>query len=202
MKTLEFWFEFGSTYSYLSAMRIDALAGTYGISTKWMPFLLGPIFKSFGWRTSPFEIYKQKGDYMWRDVERRASRFGLPFRRLDKGAVQVFPQNSLLAARIAIVGLRTDWGRDFCRGVYHAQFAEGRNIADPDLLFELARRSGAKSEELGAAVSDENKAVLRAQTKQAMSLGIFGAPSFVFGEELFWGDDRLEDALLFATGAG
>jgi 2-hydroxychromene-2-carboxylate isomerase len=201
MKPLEFWFEFGSTYSYLSAMRIDALAATRDVPVDWRPFLLGPIFKAFGWNTSPFLIYPQKGVYMWRDMERRAARLGLPFRRPDTAAGDVFPQNGLAAARIALVGLEAGWGRDFCRAAYQAQFVEGRNIADPALLEDRAIRAGATPAELEAAVSAEIKAALRAQTDAAIAHGIFGAPSFRVGDELFWGDDRLDEAVDWAADA-
>lgn len=200
MKPLEFWFEFASTYSYLSAMRIEAAAEAAGVETRWRPFLLGPIFRSFGWETSPFLIYPQKGSYMWRDMERRAARLGLPFRRPEPADEGIFPQNGLAAARVALVGLEAAWGRAFCRSVYHAQFAEGRDIADRELLKELARGAGADDAALETAMGDANKAALKAQTARAAELGIFGAPSFIVDGELFWGDDRLEDALAWAKG--
>jgi 2-hydroxychromene-2-carboxylate isomerase len=96
MGQLTFWFEFASTYSYLSAMRIEDLAAKAGVSIVWRPFLLGPIFKSQGWETSPFNLYPAKGRYAMRDIERIAKERGLPFRLPDH-----FPQNSLLAARLA-----------------------------------------------------------------------------------------------------
>lgn len=201
MKPVEFWFEFASTYSYLSAMRIDDLAAEHGVEVAWKPFLLGPIFRSFGWETSPFTLYPQKGAYMWRDMERRAERLGLAFQRPDP-RTGIFPQNGLYAARIAMTGLRADWGKAFCRSVYHAQFAEGRDISDPGLVQDLAHSAGASDADLTAAASDATKSALRAQTDHAATLGIFGAPSFITGDELFWGDDRLEDALhLAADGA-
>ncbi|MEM7211500.1 MAG: 2-hydroxychromene-2-carboxylate isomerase [Pseudomonadota bacterium] len=197
MKTIEFWFEFASTYSYLSAMRIDDLAAEHGVSVVWKPFLLGPIFKSFGWETSPFNVYPQKGTYMWRDLERRAARLGLPFQRPDPGT-GAFPQNGLTAARVAMIGLQSGWGRDFCRRIYRAQFVEGRDISDRALVLQTATDCGVGEDALTDAASEPNKTALRQQTEQAASLGIFGAPSFIVGEELFWGDDRLEDALHWA----
>ncbi len=97
---LDFWFEFASTYSYPAAMRIDALAGKAGVEVRFRPFLLGPIFKAQGWDTSPFNLFPAKGRHMWRDVERICAELKLPFRRPDP-----FPQASLLAARVALVGL-------------------------------------------------------------------------------------------------
>jgi hypothetical protein len=93
---LDFWFDFASTYSYLAAVRIGSLAVKASVDVRFRPFLLGPIFKAQGWDTSPFSIYQAKGRYMWRDMERQAADLGRPFRRPD-----VFPQNSLLAARVA-----------------------------------------------------------------------------------------------------
>src|ERR1700730_17799336 len=110
---LDFWFEFASTYSYPAAMRIDALAGKAGVEVRFRPFLLGPIFKAQGWDTSPFNLFPAKARHMWRDVERICAALKLPFRRPDP-----FPQASLLAARVALVGLGDDvWGKDFCLAV-------------------------------------------------------------------------------------
>src|SRR5262245_28160960 len=98
--TLEFWFDFASTYSYVSAVRIRGLAETANVALRFKPFLLGPIFKTLGWDTSPFSIYEAKGRHMWRDLERLAADLQLPFRR-----PAAFPQNSVLPARVAQVGL-------------------------------------------------------------------------------------------------
>src|SRR5262249_28725079 len=95
--TLDFWFEFASTYSYPAAMRIAQLAQARGVTLRWRPFVLGPIFKAQGWTTSPFNIYAEKGRYMWRDLERICAALALPFTRPEP-----FPQNTLLAARVAL----------------------------------------------------------------------------------------------------
>src|SRR3972149_3030728 len=95
---LQFWFEFASTYSYPAAMRFEALARAAGVAGAWEPFPLGPIFAEQGWKDSPFNISPAKGRYMWRDLERLCTRAGLPFRR-----PAIFPQHSLLAARVACV---------------------------------------------------------------------------------------------------
>src|SRR5689334_3565355 len=114
--TLEFWFEFASTYSYPAAMRIEDAARAAGVDTLWRPFLLGPLFKALqGVADSPFNLVPVKGAYMWRDVERICGGYGYPFKRPS-----VFPRNSLKAARIAIASLREDWLPDFARAVYRA----------------------------------------------------------------------------------
>ncbi|MEM8592608.1 MAG: 2-hydroxychromene-2-carboxylate isomerase [Pseudomonadota bacterium] len=197
-RRLDFYFEFASTYSYLSAMRIDALAEERGVEVHWRPVLLGPIFKRQGWGTSPFNLYPAKGAYMWRDLSRRAAKQGLPeITRPDP-----FPQNSLLAARIATQGTGEAWLPEFVRGLYHAQFAQGRSIGDRDLLVSLLNRLGLDSGALlDYAEHEPNvKDRLRKITEIAADRGLFGAPSFfTFDGELFWGDDRLEDALDWAV---
>ena len=193
--TLDFWLEFASTYSYPAAMRIGALARTAGVTVRWRPFLLGPIFKAQGWDNSPFNLYPEKGRYMWRDLERVCGALKLPFRPVDP-----FPQNSVLAARVALIALAQPWGEDYCRAVYRAEFGDGRNIGEPatiaDVLKELDQDADAV---LAQAQSDANKNALRTQTEEARRRGIFGAPSFVAADgELFWGNDRLEAALAWA----
>src|SRR5258707_2122195 len=116
---LDFWFDFASTYSYPAAMRIGALADDAGVTVRFRPFLLGPIFKAQGWATSPFNLFPAKGRHMWRDLERLCADLDLPFQRPEP-----VPQASLLAARVAIAGLDHSWGEDFCRAVFRAQFAE------------------------------------------------------------------------------
>ena len=192
---LEFWFEFGSTYSYLTAMRIGAAAEARGLAVHWRPFLLGPVFSAQGWDTSPFNIYKAKGEYMWRDMARRAERHYLPFKRLPETGPGAFPQNGLAAARIALVGLDEGWGEDFTRAVYSAEFAHGKDIADAGLLERLAVMAGAGPNALARAQTQANKDRLKANVDEAFERGIFGAPSFIVEDELYWGDDRLEDAL-------
>ena len=194
MPTLDFFYEFASTYSYIAAMRIAPLAKSAGVAVRWRPFLLGPIFKAQGWDTSPFNLYPAKGRYMVRDCERQCDALGLTFRLPEP-----FPQSTLTAARVALVGLAAGWGEDFSRAVYRAQFAEGRNIGDPAVIVGIVNTLGHDgAAALARAQSDEIKGKLRAETEEAQRFGIFGAPSFIAGGELFWGNDRLEQALDFA----
>ena len=190
---MDFFYEFASSYSYIAAMRIAPLANGAGVTLRWRPFLLGPIFKAQGWDTSPFNLYPAKGRYMVRDCERQCADLGLSFRLPEP-----FPQNSLLAARVALVGLGEGWGEDFSRAVYRAEFAENRNIGEPAVIADIVRALGQDSAAaLARAQSDDIKGRLRANTEEAQRLGIFGAPSFIAGGELFWGNDRLEQALDF-----
>ena len=197
MPTLDFFYEFASSYSYIAAMRIAPLAKAAGVTVRWRPFLLGPIFKAQGWDTSPFNLYPAKGRYMMRDCEREAAALGLAFRLPDP-----FPQNTLLAARVALVGLEADWGEDFSRAVYAAQFAEGRNIGDAAVIGSLVGSRRDATAALARAGADDIKARLRASTEEAQRLGIFGAPNFIAAGELYWGNDRLEQALAAATKSG
>ncbi len=202
MPKIDFWYEFASTYSYLAAMRIEALAAKTGVEVVWRPFLLGPIFHAQGWDTSPFNIYPHKGRYMWRDMERLCADEGLPFRRPS-----AFPRNGLLAARIALIGLRRGegqgWGAAFSRAVFQAEFAEDADIADPTVLARLIETLGLGidiAEVLEAAGATDNKNALKAQTAKAEALGLFGAPTFVTADgEIFWGNDRLLSALVWAV---
>ncbi|MEM9750044.1 MAG: 2-hydroxychromene-2-carboxylate isomerase [Pseudomonadota bacterium] len=196
---MDFWFDFASTYSYLSAMRIERLAQERGVKVAWRPFLLGPIFNAQGWPTSPFKLYPAKGLHMWRDMEHQAEKYGIAFHRPPEGDHAAFPRNSLLAARIALVGLDEAWGRPFCKAVYTAEFVDGADIGQGEVLLPLAQAAGAPADVLERAAAQDIKDRLRAQTEKAAELGLFGAPSFTVATELFWGDDRLEDALAFAA---
>ena len=192
---LDFWLEFASTYSYPAAMRIGTLARDRGVIVRWRPFLLGPVFKAQGWDNSPFNIYPVKGRYMWRDLERICAAAGLPFVR-----PAVFPQNTILAARVALVALAEGWGEDFSRAVYAAEFGEGRDIGAPGLIADILTALGRDADAvITRAQADDNKLMLRKNTEEAQALGIFGAPSIVTADgELFWGNDRLEAALDWA----
>ncbi len=194
--SLDFWFEFASTYSFLSVMRIEEDARRAAVSIRWRPFLLGPIFAAQGWATSPFNIFEVKGRYMVRDIERVAAGRGLGF-LLPKP----FPQHSLLAARLALTVPDHGARGGFVRAVMAAQFTEGQQINDPAVLSACLARAGlTPGPHLEAAQSDQIKAELKSNTERARALGVFGAPSFVTADrELFWGDDRLDAALAWAN---
>ena len=195
MAEIDFWYEFASTYSYPTAMRIERLAADDGIAVRWRPFLLGPIFKAYGWNDSPFNIYKTKGTYMWRDLERVCEADGLV---LTLPPVR-FPQNGLKAARLALAGDGQGWTPDFTRAVFTANYAEQKDISDEATLRAILLSLDVDADAaLTAAESPEVKEALKAQTAEAQARGLFGAPSFTVGDELFWGNDRLEAALAWA----
>ena len=196
---LDFWYEFASTYSYLAASRIDALARERNVDVAWRPFLLGPIFKAQGWDTSPFNLFPLKGTYMWRDLERLCRKQGLRFQKPDP-----FPQSSLLAARLALTPELSSRRSEFSRRVYMAHFGDGARLDDAETLARLIEGLGADpGAALAQARSDQVKLALRQATEDAMRLGLFGAPSFVTPKgEVFWGNDRLEDAFDWAAREG
>jgi 2-hydroxychromene-2-carboxylate isomerase len=197
---VEFWFEFASSYSYLAAWRIADAAARRGVEVVYRPFLLGPIFAQQGWSDSPFNLFPAKGRYMWRDIKRLSESHLVPFRRPS-----VFPRSGLLAARLALVAADGGFADRFVPAAFAANFARDEDIADRGVLRRILVELGLDADALLAqAVSLENKTRLREQTERAAEIGIFGAPSFVVDGELFWGNDRLEQALAWArrTAAG
>lgn len=195
MKELEFWYEFASPYSYFSMMRIEGLAKTANVKVHYQPFLLGPLFKEFGWETSPFKIYAVKGENFFRDIEREAEFYGLPpIKILDE-----FPQPGLAAARVALIGMEEGWGIEFSKAIYQRQFERGLQTKGKEGVFEVLQALNISDAEgvIEKANSDENKNRLREITEQAKEKKIFGAPTFIVGKELFWGNDRLERALSY-----
>lgn len=189
--TLEFWFEFASNYSYLSVMRIEELSARHDVAIAWRPFLLGPIFRSFGWDTSPFVLQKAKGQYVWKDMARQCDKYRLPWRKPT-----VFPRRSLLPMRVAMVGADQHWIGEFCREVMLLNFWADEEIDDETVVRAILKGLGLPADTLVAeACSEANKARLREQTETARARGIFGAPTFFAGTEMYWGNDRLEDAI-------
>lgn len=192
--TLQFWFEFGSTYTYLSVMRIEALADAAGVSLAWKPFLLMPVLKHLG-LDNPFTTNTAKGAYMWADLMRRAEALDIPIRRPS-----VYPPNSLVTARVAWLGIDESWGVAFTKEAFRQHWLNDVIIGtDENTQASLLAAEQNPTAALTRARSEANKEALRAQTQQAIAFGLFGSPSFVADGELFWGDDRLEEALKRAT---
>ena len=189
---LELWYDFASPYAYLAASRIEGLIADKPIRIVWKPFLLGPIFKRRSSNPSPFqEAGPDEARYRRRDVERHCKLYGLPLTWPS-----VYPRGSLLAARMALVAADEDWCGAFTRAVYRASFAEDRDIASAPVIAQILDALGrSPTSNLLRANAPENKARLVARTDEAIAKGIFGAPSFVIDGELFWGNDRLEQAI-------
>ena len=188
---IEMWFDFASPYSYLAIERIDALAQEAGVRVDLRPFLLGPIFQAQGWNDTPFRLFPGKGAYMMRDIARLADKYGLVYNR-----PRLFPRMSVLPARIALLGQDEPWGRDFCVAVFRANFQRDLDIQSEDVVHGLLTDLGLDAAALIArGKSEAAKEALRRQVDQARNLGLFGAPTFFVDGEMFWGNDRLEDAL-------
>ncbi len=195
--SIEFWFEYGSTYTYLSVVRIGEMAAARSIDVAWKPFLLMPILAEDGMPDGPFLPFPKRTAYMWRDLERRAEEHGVPYRRPS-----VYPPHTLLTARIGLIAADGGWCEDFTRETFRRHWTEDITIgSDENIRGSLTAVGRNPDDVLARAQSDANKAALKAQTAAASERGIFGSPSFLIGSELFWGDDRLEAALAYAGAA-
>jgi 2-hydroxychromene-2-carboxylate isomerase len=193
--TVEVWFEFASNYSTLSVMRIEDAARCHDVRIVWKPFLLGPIFRALGMENSPFVLQKEKGAYVWRDMERQCRKYGLRWTQPS-----TFPRLGVLPLRIALLGADRPWIGAFSRRVMELNFVLDQDINQPTQLAPILTDLGLPPADLLAeAQSEPTKQRLRDQTEEARQRGIFGAPTFFADNEMFWGNDRLDDALLFAA---
>jgi 2-hydroxychromene-2-carboxylate isomerase len=183
VRSVDFWYEFASSYSYPAAMRIEALAAARGVTLCWRPFLLGPIFAAIGLSD------------LWSDLSRICAREGLAFHRPEP-----FPQSSLVAARVALA--LDDGARPaFSRAVYACEFGGGPSIAERATIAGILEAMKLDANPmLEQAASAPIKDKLRSETALAQSLGIFGAPNLIAADgALFWGNDRLEEGLDWAA---
>jgi len=187
---IDFWFTMGSTYSYLSVMRLPEVERSTGITFRWRPFHLLVILQEM--KHIPFADKPAKAAYMWRDIERRAAMYGL----LAKVPAPYPVKQSIMANLVATVGMQENWGRDFIREAYRRWIELGQETGSEPNLSESLREIGQDpGRVLSLAQAAETLAALTAATDAARALGIFGSPTFAVGRELFWGDDRLEDAI-------
>lgn len=192
--SLEFWFDFASTYSYIAASRIEGLCRAADVELKWRPFLLGPIFKLQGWNDSHFNLNPRRGVYMWRDMERLTHKFGIPWKRPS-----TFPRSSTVPARIACSIADEPWCGDFIRAVFLANFSLDLDIAEASVVADVLTQLGQPAKEIiEHALGPDQRAILRKNTERAIEIGIFGAPNCLVGDELFWGEESLDDAIEWA----
>ncbi|MGA7248683.1 MAG: 2-hydroxychromene-2-carboxylate isomerase [Candidatus Cybelea sp.] len=192
--TLEFWFEFASPYSYIAASRIESLCNEAQVPFSWKAFALGPVFELQGWNTSPFVLNPLRGKYMWRDMERLTAKYGLPWCRPS-----TFPSKSVLAARVAAACTDQPWIGSFVRAAFAANFGEQADLNEWNVVSALiASTGGDPVATLLVAIEGSGKSALRQNTEKAISLGMFGAPNCLVGDELFWGEETLEDAIAWA----
>jgi 2-hydroxychromene-2-carboxylate isomerase len=176
-------------------MRSDDDARRRSVRIIWKPFLLGPIFRALGFENSPFVLQKEKGAYVWRDMARQCRKYGLRWTQPS-----TFPRLGVLPLRVALIGVDKPWIGAFCRQVMELNFARDEDINHAEQLAPILTQLDLPAADiLEQAQSEPIKTLLRQQTDQARSKGIFGAPTFFVGTEMFWGNDRLDDALLFAS---
>jgi 2-hydroxychromene-2-carboxylate isomerase len=184
-----FFYDLGSPYAYLAAERVNALfAETRGEPPEWQPILLGGLFKRFGrdsWARG------EGRDQGMREVERRASAYGLPPIKWP----EPFPPNTLLAMRAATYAKEIGRAASFSLAAFRQAFAAGRDLTKPDnVLLAAAAAEMHPRAVLSAIERDSVKRALREATELAGDLGVRGVPSVAVGEQIFWGDDRLEQA--------
>ncbi|MDH5263359.1 MAG: 2-hydroxychromene-2-carboxylate isomerase [Betaproteobacteria bacterium] len=184
---IEFWFDFSSPYGYIAAELIDEVAARQGRSVNWHPVLLGPIFKAVG--TAPLTTLPIKGEYSKHDFARMARYHKVAFRLPEK-----FPVGTQVAARAYYLIADGDAAkaRDFAKRVFRAYFAQGRDVADPAVVMELAAAAGADVSALAGPLKGEAiKERVKAEVDDAMKAGVFGSPYFIVDGEPFWGVDRI-----------
>ena len=192
MKYIDFWFSIGSTYTYLTVSRLNELSEQEGLVFNWHPFSVRKIMMEMD--NVPFTppSKKIKSDYMWRDIERRASFYGL-----NPKIPAPYPLTQFdLANKIAVLGMNEGWGMDYVISTYKRWFELGKEPAtEPNLSEILLELKLNKNEVIAQAQSTEIENKYLENTEKAFSLGVFGSPTFIFDGEVFWGDDRLEDCI-------
>lgn len=190
---IDFWYSIGSTYTYLTVMRLPDVALKSGVSFRWRPFNVRHVMVTQN--NIPFKYKPQKTTYMWRDIERRGARYGL-----SPEIPAPYPLPGLvLANQVAILGSEEGWAEAYTRATYRRWFDQSQPAGEePNLSASLTEIGQDAPRILGEAASDRVVAALARATEEAMDTGIFGSPSFVVNGELFWGDDRLDDAIAWA----
>ncbi len=194
MPRLDFFYFFGSAYAYPSVQRITRLAAEAGVHVNWRPINVRPLMarNNVALRNETLKV-----TYMWRDVARRAAHHGLPFTKPP-----IWPTDpTLLANRIGIVAGQGGWCEAYTVASFRAWVLDGQPLGTRESLAHILGPLGQDVDAtIAMAQTPEIAAVYDAETEVALSHGVFGSPSFVVGAEMFWGDDRLEEALLWAQG--
>lgn len=191
MKNIDFYLSIGSTYTYLSVTRINDVEKQHGVKFNWKPFSVRAIMKEMN--NIPFPKDKiNKVNYMWRDIERRAEGYGF----FAKTPVPYPLSEFDLANQIAILGLETGWGIDYIRLSYKKWFQETKEPAiDPSISEICSELNLNKDEIITLAKSQKIIDIYKSNTDSARKNKVFGSPSFIANNEIFWGDDRMEDAI-------
>ena len=193
---IDFWFAIGSTYTYLAVSRIDAVEAASGVTFRWRPFNIRHVLSEHD--TVPYPDESAKAAYMWRDIERWAAHCGLSPR-----LPAPYPTpNSPLANRVAVLAAQEGWLKDYTKATYRHWFEHGQFCGEnPNLSASIAEAGQDPARAIAEASSARIAADLQSATDEAMARGIFGAPTFAVGSELFWGNDRMEDAVSWARAA-
>ena len=192
MKSIDFWFSIGSTYTYLSVTRVDSISKSENVIFNWIPFSVRKIMMEMD--NIPFTppSKKIKSDYMWRDIERRAQFYGLSPKLPAPYPLTQFD----LANKIAILGMNEGWGINYVKNTYQRWFEERKEPAtEPNLSEIMEDMNLNKDEVLKKVNSPEIEAIYQKNTSNAFQSGVFGSPTFIYEGEVFWGDDRLEDCI-------
>ena len=192
MKSIDFWFSIGSTYTYLSVTRVDSISKSENVIFNWIPFSVRKIMMEMD--NIPFTppSKKIKSDYMWRDIERRAQFYGLSPKLPAPYPLTQFD----LANKIAILGMNEGWGINYVKNTYQRWFEERKEPAtEPNLSEIMEDMNLNKDEVLKKVNSPEIQAIYQKNTSNAFQYGVFGSPTFIYEGEVFWGDDRLEDCI-------
>jgi 2-hydroxychromene-2-carboxylate isomerase len=191
---IDFFISLASTYTYLAVNRAEAHAEKAGVALRWRPFSVRTIMTEQN--NKPFAGKPVKMAYMWRDLERRAQRHGIAFRSIPPYPVDA----DGLANRVAALAAVEGWCPAFAKASYDGWFLGNGDPGDVENLSRAVLRTGRDpGETIARANSPDIHAKLAAETDAARTLGIFGSPTFVCGTELFWGDDRLEEAIEWCT---
>ena len=186
-KQLEFFFDFGSPYSYLAYKALPGIAAEHGAHIVWRPMLLGGVFKATG-NHSPAEN-PAKSKWMQQDLRRWAQRYSVAFNHNP-----CFPVNTLTLMRGAVaMQMQGPIFHKYMDAIFHAMWGEPRNLGAPDQLEAVLRQAGIDVDGFHTLVGDPAvKEQLKKNTEEAVARGVFGAPTFFVGEEMYWGQDRLE----------
>ena len=194
MQNIDFYFSIGSTYTYLSVTRILDVEKKHVVKFNWKPFSVRIIMKEMN--NIPFpKDKKNKVDYMWRDIERRAEGYGF----FAKTPVPYPLSEFDLANKLAILGLKEDWGIDYVKTTYKRWFQEGKEPAtEPNISEICSKLKLDKEQTISKANSEEIEKEYLANTNSARNNKVFGSPSFLVNNEIFWGDDRMEDSITWS----
>lgn len=187
-KSVDFYYDFVSSASYLAYKRLPALVEAAGAHIHWKPMLLGGVFKAVG-NASPVLI-EAKGKWLFNDMKRIADKHGFPFALNPK-----FPLNTIFVMRGAIAAERLgpDVLKPYMDAMFDASWANGDDLSDPDVVMELLEKADLPANEIVNMAQDQAiKDELRANTEEAVSRGAFGAPTFYVGDEMHWGQDRID----------